>query len=110
AVATLTDTARPTAVPLVDRPPARAMFWRPQTFVDLISIASDEVTCAPCPIHAFESKKSTWMPTDAATLASPLPPAPARPQAMKSFSFGTGVPASTVPAPRFAVGPPPIGG
>ena len=36
------------------------------------------------------------MPTDPETLASDLPPEPAKPQATKSFSLPTGVTASTV--------------
>ena len=74
----------------------------------MTSTASVEVTCAPLPIEAVVWKVSTWTPTEAATLASDLPPAAARPQTMKSFSLPAGVTASTVIPPPVTCAPAPI--
>ena len=65
-------------------------------------------TCAPAPIDAVVWKVSTWMPTDAAMLASDLPPAAAMPQTMKSSSLPDGVTASTVTPPPVTCAPAPM--
>src|SRR5579859_6162321 len=101
----LTTTAPPTAVPLVDRPPAAAMFCRPMRFVALRSRSPPEVMFAPWPITAVVWNERTWIATDAATLASDLPPAAANAQTTKSFSLVGGVTASTVIEPPLTTAP-----
>ena len=104
----LTTNAPPTAVPLVDSAAATARFWSPIFWLASTSTTSVEVTCAPAPIDAVVWKVSTWMPTDAAMLASDLPPAAAMPQTMKSSSLPDGVTAWTVTPPPVTCAPAPM--
>ena len=76
--------------------------------VALTASASLDVTRAPFPITAVVLKVRTWMAADAATLASDLPPATAKDQTMKSFSFPLGVIASTVIGPPLTCEPGPM--
>ena len=105
----LTTNAPPTADPLVESAAGDREVLEPdvRARVDVDDPRSSD-DCAPLPIDAVVWSVSTWTPTDAATLASDLPPAAAMPQTMKSSSLPDGVTASTVTPPPFTCAPAPI--
>src|SRR5438270_980238 len=93
----LTAIAPPTASPPSASAPETASVCSPSGAVAFtVTPPPSDVMLTPAPIVACVLYAITWMPTDAATLASDLPPAAARPHVTKSFSLPTGVIASTV--------------
>ena len=97
---TLTEIAPPTAAPPFEKAPETAMFCRPSLFFAETSTPPFEISCAPLATEASVWKKTTSTPIDAATLAPPfsdeVPPLPARPHTMRSFSWPEVLTASTV--------------
>ena len=106
-----TTMAPPTALPLVDSPPARARFCTFSRVLAVTVSAPSASTVLPLPIVALVVRVSTWMLADAATLMVPLPPAAASAHTIRSSVLPAGVMASTVmlsplrsaPVPTLAV-------
>ena len=97
--------APPTATPPRETPPERASSCIPTGVFAWTVRPSVEVRWAPVPTVAVVVRVSTWMATDAATLADDLPPAAAIPQAMNVLAAGE-VASTVIPAPLSVVASP----